>query len=694
MQQPGTSASTDYTATTGYVSPVDASDTVMPSTDISQTRATGWVISYEVVAYVALIVISLLLRVSALDGATLSVRESPDALTAWRSVTPAAEPYATTTVTSSPIVFQAQRLSFSLLGSTEVAARLLTALVGVAAALLPLLLRSELGRSQTLILCALLTLSPVAVIASRTSAGMIWALAFAWVAIWAWTRFARTRVLSAGVVALVASGLLMFASGPGGLILGIILGISAVVAWVLTAFDQVDETVNFDPAAQLRGFLSQLPWLTGVLITGLLLVALTTGFLLYPAGLSSVGELLGSFLNGFSQRPTDTVTAMPLLTALYYEPLLWVFALIGIVLLIRQVAITLMDRFFIIWLVLGLLAAIFYQGGEPADALWLTVPLTALSAVTISRLFVVGRKSFDAYRDETPLDGYMHYDEEIEESAVENEAFASRWAVPLLAGVSLLLMAMIAMHLQVIGRASVAQGEGINLISLIDLIRNPAAASGLRVSVLWTFISLMFLIIGGLLAASLWGNRKALRGLALGILGFMVINGISSGWSATVSNAGLPVEPWHLRAASNDLTMLRDTLIELDEREALASREMPVTVVLNPQAGLTADGAVAWLLRDFENTTFVNSPAEAQGDRVVIATDQGNDIALGGSYVGRPFIGFTTWEPASLRSLDVLAWWFQRIVRQQPVTVLPLALYVRMDIYESTPFDELTSPQG
>jgi hypothetical protein len=694
MQQSETSASTDFSATPGYIGgSVDTTNSIPPASASAVSQRAGWVVSYEVVAYVALIFIALLLRLIALDASTLSVREAPDALAAWRSITPAVEPYATETATSSPILFQAQRLSFSLLGSTEFAARLLTALVGVAAGLLPLLLRSEFGRTRTLILCAALTLSPVAMIASRTSAGMIWALAFAWLAIWAWMRFAKTHLLSAGITAIVASGLLLFATTPGGLILGIILAISAVIAWVLTAVDNVDETINFDPVAQLRTFFGQIPWLTGLLIAGLLLLAITTSFLMYPAGLSSIGQLLGDFLNGFSQRAPDTVGAMPLLTALYYEPLVWVFAVIGIVLLLNQQAFTFLDRFFVIWTVLGLLTALSYQGGEPANALWLTVPLAALSSVTISRLFLAGGDAFDPLGDGIPGDGYLYYDDH-EELPVEKEAFALRWAVPVLAGATLLITAMIAMHLQVIGRGSVAQGDGIDLIRLIALITDQNSASNLRVSVLWTFISLMFLIIGGLLAASLWGNRKALRGVALGILGFMVINGISAGWSATVFDAGLAVEPWHLRAASTDLTMLRDTLIDLDEREALASRELPITVVLNPAAGLTVDGAVAWVVRDFENVSFVNAPAEAQGERVVIATDQGSDIALGGSYVGRPFIGITAWDPSTLRGLDVLAWWFQRIVRQQPTALLPLALYVRMDIYESVPFDEISGAQG
>lgn len=689
MQQPGTSTPADLSTPVARVRNSPNSAAVVRAT--APPQPLGWAISFEWVAYLALILIAVLLRVAALDAATLTVRESPDALAAWRSVTPAGEPFASEAVSHSPVVFQAQRLSFALLGSTEVAARLLTALVGIAAAFLPMLLRDALGRSRALILCALLALSPVSIIAARTSAGMIWALAFAWIALWAWTRFARTHTLRFGVIALAATGFLLFTTSPGGVLLALILGLSALIAWVLTALDTVDETVSFDPGAQLRGFFGQIPWLTGLLITALLIVAFTTSFLIYPAGLSTVGELLSGFLNGFSQRAPDTVGAMPLVTALYYEPLLWVFALIGVTVLLRQRTFTFMDRFFAIWVVFGLLAAVVYQGGEPADALWLTVPLAGLASVTITRLFAVGRKSFD---DDLADDDLPENERADQARDISGEAFASRWAVPLLAGAGLLLMTMIAMHLQVIGRASVALGEGINLLSLITLIGETTAASNLRVSVLWTFISLMFLIIGGLLAASLWGNRKAVRGLTLGILAFMVINGVSAAVSATVSDAGLAVEPWHLHAVSPESALLRETLIDLDERESLATRELPITVVLNPETALTRDGAVAWVVRDFENVSFVNSVAEAQGERVILATDQGSDIELGGSYVGRPFIALTTWEPSSLRGLDVLAWWFQRVVRQQPTTLLPLALYVRMDIYESAPFDEASDAQG
>lgn len=675
MQVPNTSSSA-YPASTAY-----APNNPVLSDQSGVSRTTAWVIPYEWLAYAGLIVLALLLRVLALDASPLTVREASPALTALQSVSPYAE-FTADQVTDSPIVFQAQRFSFSVLGANEIAARILTALAGTAAAFLPLLLRSELGQGRTLILCLLLALSPVGLMSSRSSAGLIWGLAFAWVAIWAWLRFARTQAPHFAIAGLVASGLLIFTASPGAVMLAIVLDLSALIAWLLTALDRVDETVSFEPGAQLGRFFGRIPWLRGLLILGFLTVAMTTTFLLYPRGLSGVGEVLTGFLQGFTQRPPDAFGSLPLTTALFYEPLLWIFALLGVIVLLRQREFSFMDRLFAIWAVLGIAAAVLYQGGEPADALWITVPLAGLASAVIARLFV---PAYDAF-GEDPLEYGYEGDDPIPDAA--NEAFGARWAVPLLAGAGLLLMTMIAMHLQVIGRASVGQAQGFSVIEMITRVVDTASASNLRVSVLWTFISVMFFVIGGLLAASLWGNRKAVRGLTLGILGFMVINGLSSAWGATVSDAGLALEPWHYQAVSPQMQMLRETLIELDQRESLATRELPITIVADPATGVTRDGPVAWAVRDFRNVTFVSSLPEAEGEQVVIAADQGSDISLGGSYVGRPFVAITSWAPATVEGMDAVGWWFQRIARQQPVVMLPVALYVRMDIYESEPFEE------
>ncbi len=688
MQVSNTSPSADYPASAAY----GPNQTVLGGQS-GITRPAGWAIPYEWAAYAALIVLALMLRILALDAAPLTIREIPDALIALQSVSPYAD-FTVDQVTDSPIVFQAQRFSFSVLGANEIAARVLTALAGTLAAFLPLLLRSELGQGRTFILCALLALSPVGMIASRTSAGLIWGLVFAWMAIWAWMRFARTQAPRYAVTGLVASGLLIFTASPGAVMLAILLDVSAFIAWILTALDRVDETASFDPGAQLRRFFGQIPWFQGLGLLGLLIAGLTTTFLTYTHGLSGVGEVLSGFIAGFAQRAPDTFGPMPLVTALFYEPLLWLFALIGVIVALRQQTFGFMDRFFTVWAVLGIAAAVLYQGGEPADALWITVPLAGLASAAIASLFV---PVYDAFGDD-PLEDdddsdyrFAGYESELDDTPrtdAYREAFGARWAVPLLFGVGLLLMTMISMHLQVIGRASINDPQGFNLFELIARVADTASAATFRVSVLWTFISFMFLIIGGLLAASLWGNRKAVRGLTLGILGFMVINGLSVAWGATVHDAGLAVEPWHYHAVSPQMVMLRETLIELDQRESSGTRELPVTVVADPVSGLTRTGPVAWVVRDFRKVNFVSSLSEAHGERVVIATDQGSDISLGGSYVGRPFTAITSWAPATVQGMDVLGWWYQRMARQQPVTMLPVALYVRMDIYHSEPFEE------
>lgn len=643
---------------------------VVPVQTPTQTRQ--FAVSLETAAYVLLILLALTFRLAELDKVPMTVAEAPGALAAWRTVAPQIDLPAAPT--DSPAVFFAQRNSFILLGATEFAARILTALAGVGLALSPLLFRSLFGKTRTFMFSLILTFSPVLLLASRFSSGTVWALLFAVCGLWALWRYKETNAHNYGVLAVVLALFTLFFAEPGGLLIGLMLLGAAVIAVVFT-FEEDDRQLEIE-----QGQLRQLPVFTGILFGAGLIVALSTGFMTYPTGLNGVGELVSSFVRGFSTRTfPDAPIFFPLVTSLFYEPILWVFAVAGLIVMVNRREITAVERFLIAWLGLGVMASILYTGADASHALWLTMPLAGLASYTAALLFMDDR-SQEMWVDVTP-------DEDI------NRLYTPQWGRWLLSIISFALFIMLAMHLQVMGRALLQMDGGIG--EMISRFSEPAWANT-RVSALWVVITLVFLIVGFFLAGSVWGTQTTLQSLGLGLLGFMLFAGISGGWNAAVFEYTNPAELWHTQATGDETPMLRSMLLDFARRESEGYLEIPVTVVLNEEAGITRDGVVAWQVRDFVKAEFVEDVSGARAKEIVmmIAVQPAVDGQtptelpdLGGDYVGRNFVILRDWDVRQLRPGDLLSWWFQRRLRVDPQPSQVITLWVRQDIYESQPFN-------
>src|SRR5690606_34928562 len=126
------------------------------------------------------------------------------------------------------------------------------------------------------------------------------------------------------------------------------------------------------------------------------------------------------------------------------------------------------------------------------------------------------------------------------------------------------------------------------------------------------FVSVSFIIIGFFLFASLWGSRTAWQGVLLGGIVFFCITSIGSGWAVAVSDSELPAQVWRDQTTSRDTALLRTTLSELTKREARGFNGLPVSVLAEN------DGVMAWLLRDYPNTTFISEPRQAAQEGVVL----------------------------------------------------------------------------
>lgn len=591
----------------------------------------------EVIAYIALLALALLLRLAELDTVPLSAAEAHNALAAQRLVQPGAP--GASAAPPSALLFGAQALTFSLLGASAFTARLLTALAGALLVLAPLLFRRLLGPARAFMFSLLLAFSPVALLAAREGSPAVWALLAAVGGLWAVWRCWETRRSGYALLAAACFTGLALLADPAGIWLALLLLAAGALALAWLRADEPDHPGLGAVLPWLRG----LPWLALLGTAALTTFAVGTLFALHLPGLGAVSESLRLALAGLTTPQPDTLPAFPLLVIVFYEPGTIVFAAAGVWLLGRRGAASLLDRFLIAWLLLGALASVFFAGSSAAHALWLVAPLCGLASVAAAELL--------------PADRHPLFQ-------------VPAWGRWLLALVIVLLLLILTVNLQAIGRSLLAPPPGVGF-----------GANLQPVNLIWAGIALLLSVLAVLLVASLWGGAAALRGGGLGLLAFALATSLGSGWNAAVPNAASPAELWHLRATGHEMALLSETLAEL------ARRETSGFPLLTVYAQTAEDSPTAWALRDYPNAVFITSAGDARAQPIALLPLQADPPDLGGSYVGQQFIVSRSWDPRTMQASDLLAWWLQRRVRAGQAAAEPLVLWLRQDIYDGMPFD-------
>lgn len=642
-----------------------------PSVPHQDAEAAPWAISYEVIAWGILLLAALLIRLAEIDIVSLSDREAPAAVTAWQLVH--ADAPGTPSPVTSPVLLWTQAASFAILGGTEFAARLPTALAGVGLVLLALLLRKRLGREKAFLIGLLLACSPIAITASRTSDPAIWTALFGGsllLAVWNFADYKRAS--DAAWVAMLAAGLVL--SGPGGLALGIVLALAVLGAagWAVwrnpqdLALEQPGQT----PFDQVRAITSGFPWQRASVIFAATLLIAASGFFLAPRGISQLGDVVGGFLSGFwSPTVPNSPIGAGLVMLLLFVPLLLVFAIIGVVLLVRQDRFGMRERFFVAWAIVGALALIVYRGNPAGAALWVTLPLTLLAVEGLAECFIHRRALLYVFGDFAEGDDMLTTD----------QYRGLKW----LTGVIVVaLCLMIGVHLQEVGRGLLLIPNSMSFGDAFNYLRQPAFSMTIYSGIL-LLVLIGFLIVGFFLAASIWGNANTLQGYGLGLMILMLVSGVGGGWKATTVNATMPGTLWQPTAVSNNVHFFRETLNDLSLRHTGGFPALTITVVTDLAQGIDDKGLVAWLLRDYPKTRFVNSLVEARQQEIVL-TAPIDAPDLGGTYVGQPFISRTFWTVDDLSPIDALAWFTLRFMRSETREENRMVLWVRSDVFTHT----------
>jgi Dolichyl-phosphate-mannose-protein mannosyltransferase len=593
-------------------------------------------INLEFVAYAAIFILVLVLRVAELDTVPLSADESRQALAVWRVLNPEAPGSPITP--ESPLLFLLHAVTFTVLGGSEFSVRLFTALAGILIVLSPLLFRELLGRARTLFFCLLLAFSPIALVSARFDSPAVWSMLCAIVVLWSLWRYWERQQIGYTLIASASFAGLVLLTDPAGFFLALIL-IGA--GFITLTWGRADDP-NSDPENPIREWLRSWSWQMALGAAALTIILVSTGFALYLPGLSNVSELVLAGVRGVVTSKPGAPLAFPVLTVLFYEPILLVFGIATIIILLRR-GTTLLDRFLIGWLVFGMFASLIYRGAGPDHALWLIVPLAGLVSSLMVGLLAEDRHPF--------LD-------------------IPWWAKPVLILAMIALLAMFTINFQGIARNILGAQAGA-----LDQVRVDP------INAVWSTIAVLFIGLGFFLVSSLWGTAAALRGGGLGLLIFGMVTSLGSGWGAAVTKAESALELWHTEATGREVFVLRETLEELSRRETRGAPRIPL-FVLAPE-----DGIIAWTVRDYINTQFITDGNEARTQEIAILPMLAESPTLGGAYVGQDFIVSRSWNLQTLQGLDILGWWMQRRTRFPDLPSQTMVLWLRQDIYDGAPFE-------
>lgn len=336
-------------------------------------------VSLEVILYIGIVFIGLGLRLVALGDTPLSGAEAHEALAALRHTDHRinGEPI----VANYPLMQATNQVVFFLFNSTTFAARFPTALVGTLLVALPWLWRPFIGRVPALALAILLATSPVTLTAARTMSGITWTMAIVFIGGWCVYRFIETRQAGFSVGATMSAVALLLLTEPTGLITFIGVGSGLALGLFLTTDDEKPSNIR----KLFRETFTQWSWGEGIIASFGLVVLVGTVFFTSGASLTSVGNTLAQFAEGFSKRIDGKPSAFGLWVALRYDLGIVLFGILGMFFALSEGKFR--DHFFAGWFMWSLLVTPLYAGVTADAALWLTVPGAGLTALLIEKLF-------------------------------------------------------------------------------------------------------------------------------------------------------------------------------------------------------------------------------------------------------------------------------------------------------------------
>jgi hypothetical protein len=564
----------------------------------------------EAILYLVVLALGACLRLISLGWPPLTDAEATHALSA-AAVTPFASPFwAEERAVPTSAAYHTLTAGLFQLGlMSDISARVIPALAGIGLVLVPLTFRRRIGAGNALAMAFLLAISPALVATSRTAGGD--SLASLGILLAAGLVLGAEPGQSWRLPLAGASLGLALASGPSGLtgLLSLVLAAGvAALGWGMRVAGSVE-------AGEARASRDAL--LIGLAV----LLGLAAGFGLLPSGLSALGEGLASWLRGWtSMGPVLLRTELAALPI--YEPLTFVFGVIGIVFCLRERETV--GTLAATWAAAALLVALAYPSRNPMDLLWTVMPLSYLAARALTRVIerVIAHWSWEAH--------------------------GGLIAVLLaLAGIAALQLAMYA----------VGRGPGV-------LFVEPWWGLAFAGVILFVIAPVMIVLFG-----AGWSRDSAVEGAGVALTLVLLCLGLSATWHLSLApGAASSGELWRPQASTVVLPLFDRTLREISETHTGRSDAMPLAV-----AGEITP-SLAWAIRDFprfEAASIEDAPS-------IILAPAGSELAgLQADYVGQELAIGERWAWSGVLPPDPIAW---LVRRQAPTQMDQWLLLVRVDV--------------
>jgi streptogramin lyase/4-amino-4-deoxy-L-arabinose transferase-like glycosyltransferase len=342
-------------------------DRVIPFVGTTPWQALGWASAF---------LVAVGLRLLRLDGWALDADEAARTYDAWvlfRGQPPVA---GDSIPDAGALLLLLEGIGFFLFGTSDVVARLVPALAGLAIVALPLGLRRWVGGPAALGMAALAAISPALVYASRVVSPEIVIAALALAAVACLVRLGRSGLLGSTRGPAIALGIatgVAYATGAS----AITVMVSVILGVTIAALSVPDGTIRHGLGALRR----ELPaFLLATVATAILCF---TRFLSHPPGIVGIVDTLGAWWRLLTES-SGQPAALFLMALLVYEPIAVVFAIAAAV---RNRG----ERgdahvLFAGWSVAAFALWSFSAGHEPEHAVHVALPLVLLAGIALGNI--------------------------------------------------------------------------------------------------------------------------------------------------------------------------------------------------------------------------------------------------------------------------------------------------------------------
>ncbi len=545
-------------------------------------------ITIEVALWITVGALALVLRLVNLGAAPLAAHEARQASIASRAVTGQGMPEAG----YSPFLFIANATLFALCGASDALARVWPALLGSVFVLTPLLFRQRVGRVGVLAAGLYLAISPTALFASRQLDGAVVAALGGVVFFGGGLRFIETG--NRNWLILAAIGLALAVTSTSS-IYGMMLALG--LAWLLFVWGW--------PAGRLR----RLGRLTSPHL-GIVCATFVLAAFVFATGLGwnlpGVGATADLFSAWFARL--GTVSLLPLVSLVIYEPLGLLAGLVGWVWLVRK-----KRRFGVLlglWVGLGLFALLAVPPQTPVGAVWIILPLALLGGVGV---------------------------EALAQSRRVIKGWQAKWVYAFITGV---LWVYLYLRFSRYG----LKGEPLDLVVGIMALFFPL--------LLLALAALVFALISGddrvVTGEIIMGARSALQGATVSSAVVLLAITFSMGWGIACVRPADPRELLVYEPTAIEVRDLVQVLRDLSWRET----GLPTTMEFTYEAA--PDSVLAWYLHDFSAARRVDDLRElGPGERgvavVTLDREWSPDSLEGAKMMGQDFVLSRSWSLDRMR---------------------------------------------